>query len=203
MSLKSICLHRARALRAPDRERGVTLIELMVTVAVLVVIVALGAPSMSAFLERRAVDGVTEQFASDIRLARTEAMKRGMTVSVCVRSEAVNNGVSTLSCAAAQGARGFANGWLVFSDVKADGSYAASEGDSLIKDQQAASNLVTSMLENSGAVSYTLQNTGIMAGASGHITVLPASGTSQQRVGCVIINFAGRARIETGKSSCS
>lgn len=187
----------------PTVTRGVTLVELMVTVAVLAVVLMISAPSMTGFVERHAVETAAEDFASDIRLARTEAMKRGMPVSICIRSEVINAGKSTLACAAAQGTKGFANGWLVFADTNGDGAYSAAAGDTLIRDHQAVSSVITSMLRNTATVFYTLQNTGIMSGAAGNITVLPASGTEQQRVGCVIISFLGRARVETGKSSCS
>jgi len=182
---------------------GVTLIELMVTLAVLAIVLAIGAPALNTFVERQAVEGAAEQFAGDIRYARTEAMKRGQAVSICIRTETVVNGVTTVACAGAAGTRGYADGWLVFSDVDADGSFETADGDTTLRDQQAVSGQLSSMIRSGSTLAYTLQSTGVMLGGSGNITITPKSGTSGKQVGCVIINFAGRARVETGKEKCS
>lgn len=181
--------------------RGVTLIELMVTVAILATVLAMGAPAMTGFLERQAVESMAEQFASDVRLARTEAMKRGLPVSICMRHDKVINGQNTSTCATTAGTQGFAAGWLVFSDLNADGLLTASDGDLILRTQPAARPQIASMLRSGNALAYTLRNTGVMVGASGHIKVLPKSGQAQQRLICV--NFAGRARItDVGQITC-
>jgi type IV fimbrial biogenesis protein FimT len=186
----------------PTHVHGVTLIELMVTLVVLAIVLAIGAPALNTFVERQAVEGAAEQFAGDIRYARTEAMKRGQAVSICIRSETVANGVTTVACAAEPGDDGFATGWLVFADVSADGALDTAAGDTLLRDQQAISRLVTSMLaETANRVAYTVQSTGIMLGAADRITILPGSGAAQQRLLCM--NMIGRARVTAiGAQNC-
>ena len=191
----------AGPLLTPCKSRGVTLIELMVTVSILAILLAMGAPSMTVFLERQAVGSLAEQFASDVRMARTEAMKRGLPVSMCIRALS-NDPTGTPSCATQAGTRGFAAGWLVFSDLNGDGRLTSADRDVILRDQPAASARVASMRRSGSALAYTLQNTGVMVGASGHVTVLPPSGQAHQRLICV--NFAGRARItDIGKTACN
>lgn len=61
---------------------GVTLIELMITLAVMVVLLAVVVPSMARMLERQRVQGTAEQAAMDLHEARSEALSRQESVFV-------------------------------------------------------------------------------------------------------------------------
>lgn len=61
---------------------GFTLIELMVTVAVLAVLASLAAPSFSQLLAAQRVRTTGYDIVSDLVLARSEAIKRGENVTV-------------------------------------------------------------------------------------------------------------------------
>jgi prepilin-type N-terminal cleavage/methylation domain-containing protein len=61
---------------------GVTLVELMVTLAILSILVAIASPSMDRIIRRNRLDADTERFQSALALARSEAIKRNATVSV-------------------------------------------------------------------------------------------------------------------------
>lgn len=65
-----------RALRLPRRSDGFSITELLVVVAVLAVVTAVGAPSFSSAAAARRLDSTTAQLAAAIRLARSEAVKR-------------------------------------------------------------------------------------------------------------------------------
>lgn len=62
--------------------RGFTLIELMVTIAVLAVLMTLAAPSFSDFFQRYRLRGAADEVASLLVTARTEAMTRNRDVAV-------------------------------------------------------------------------------------------------------------------------
>ncbi|MBP6300178.1 MAG: prepilin-type N-terminal cleavage/methylation domain-containing protein [Arenimonas sp.] len=68
--------------------RGVTLIELMVTLAVLAVILTMAIPSFTKFRQRSALRGAADQVASFWTNARFEALKRNERVKVgLIRSD--------------------------------------------------------------------------------------------------------------------
>ena len=79
-----IRLDTPRGLRDSQRSHtaGFSLVELMVTLAMLAILVALAAPAFSDFQERSAVRGATEQFVGLIAQARFEAAKRNRPVSI-------------------------------------------------------------------------------------------------------------------------
>lgn len=60
----------------PAGTRGLTLMELIVTVAILAILVALAVPSFNAFLAKGRLSGAAEALAQDLQLARSEALRR-------------------------------------------------------------------------------------------------------------------------------
>ena len=93
-----------------------TLVELAVTVAIAAILAAIAVPNMRDFLTGRAVDTQAEELVTSLRLARSEALKRGMEVSVCASA---NTESASPSCS---GDAGWAKGWLVFYDYDVNGS---------------------------------------------------------------------------------
>lgn len=63
-------------------QSGITLIELMVTIAVLAILAVLAAPSFSDFAERQALKGTANNIVGVIVLAKEEAAKRDQAVRV-------------------------------------------------------------------------------------------------------------------------
>jgi type IV fimbrial biogenesis protein FimT len=62
------------------RTRGLTLIELMLTLVVLGVLAAIAVPALGRFLANAQVRGVAEEMRSGIELARAEAIRRNTEV---------------------------------------------------------------------------------------------------------------------------
>ena len=65
-----------------NRSKGVTLLELLVTIAVLAVLTTIAIPSFRDMGERRRVVNASEAIYSDLQFARSEAVKRSHDVKV-------------------------------------------------------------------------------------------------------------------------
>lgn len=63
-------------------ERGFTLIELLVVVALTAILMSLVAPSFTATLERKRLEGVAAELSTDIQYARSEAAQKNAAVGV-------------------------------------------------------------------------------------------------------------------------
>ncbi len=66
--------------------RGFTLIELMVTIAVLAIVIAIAAPSFTSVIQSNRTTALHHEILGALQLARSEAVKRRTEVIVC-RSE--------------------------------------------------------------------------------------------------------------------
>ena len=62
--------------------KGFTLIELMVTIAVLAIIVTIAMPSFTEMMERQRLKNAVETFYSDLLFAKSEALKQSTDVTV-------------------------------------------------------------------------------------------------------------------------
>ena|SRR6516165_2011722 len=71
-----------RAPRGGRRVRGFTLVEMMTVVSILAVLLGIVAPSFSGFLASQQAKALTYDLTSDLMLARNEALKRNVSVSI-------------------------------------------------------------------------------------------------------------------------
>lgn len=104
-----------------SREDGFTLTELLVSVTVLSIVLAVGVPSFSSLIARNRISSQTNEFIAGLNLARSEAVRRAQTVTM--RSSG--------------GEAEYATGWDVFTD--ADGDGAKADGDVLVRTARSSS----------------------------------------------------------------
>lgn len=74
-------------LHFPRYLRGFTLLEAMITVAVLAILVSVGVPSFRATVERNRVTTTANDLLYHLQLARSEAVKRNRTITLCPSSD--------------------------------------------------------------------------------------------------------------------
>lgn len=67
--------------------RGFTIIELMIAVVLLGVLVALAMPSLSDMMRRMKIESAASSLSVAFATARSEAVKRGRDVSVCISAD--------------------------------------------------------------------------------------------------------------------
>lgn len=72
--------------KPPLRCLGISLIELLVTLALLCMLATLGMPSLGGMLDQRRLDSARDQLTTSIRLAREEAINRNQAVVVAPRN---------------------------------------------------------------------------------------------------------------------
>ena len=76
------------ARRSRAAQRGLTLIESTVAIAVAAVTLATAVPGLRATIDRRHLDGTASQLAADLRFARTEAVARNQPVRISFHADA-------------------------------------------------------------------------------------------------------------------
>jgi len=97
--------------RAILRQKGFTLIEILISITVLAVLVSLAIPAMSSLMSRNQIKTAANQFQDNLRQVRYESRTRGNTpVILCAIKNSTRD--NSLDCDASVG---FKYGWLWFS----------------------------------------------------------------------------------------
>ncbi len=89
-----------------QRPQGLTLVELIVTLAVAIILTLIAAPMFNALMSGNEVSSSSNLLTTHMNLARSEAVKRGVPVTICPSGDGK-------ICA---GTTQWAIGWLVFQD---------------------------------------------------------------------------------------
>jgi len=93
-------------------EKGMTMVELLITIVVVTILLALGVPSFQEFIKNNRLTAQTNAFVTAIQLARSEAIKRGSFTTICASTDQ----------ATCSGTDNWSTGWIVFSDLNQDGA---------------------------------------------------------------------------------
>lgn len=168
------------------RAHGFTLIELMVTLSVMAILLSIAMPNFQSFILNSRITTQTNNFIMALMLARSEAVKRGSTVTVCSST----NGTK---CA---GSSNWEGGWLVFVDANGDGVVDA--GDLPVQVGQALSGGNT--LNGGARTRVTYGGDGFATGFNGTFSLCDSRGVTSSRG--IIVNNQGRVRTETGGGTC-
>ena len=159
---------------------GFTLVELMIVIALVAIILALAAPSFTATLARKRMEGVASELATDIQYARSEAAQRNAAVGVVFGSNCYT--VYTLGTTDATTCASLGTGGTSLKDVQVGGGTSlafvpATSGAFIAFDP------VRGMATDAGAGTTDL---------SGYVNVTNSAGNWQIRA---LVTRVGRAKL--------
>ncbi|WP_257266796.1 GspH/FimT family pseudopilin [Endozoicomonas sp. ONNA2] len=171
---------------SPSKAMGVSLVELLVSLSVAAILVAASAPGMKTLIVNNRIDNVADELYGSLMLARSEAVKRQRTVSLC-------STLDDLTCDESNA--GWHHGWLIFTDASADG--LLNDNDRLLRRVTGQSELI-SIQWNRG---YSLRfNSRGQTNQAGTFQVCDQDSNSDAKA--IIISMSGRLRTEE-RAACS
>ena len=110
-----------------NKLHGYTLIELMAVLAVVSILVTVGLPLMNVFFEGNRMVSNTNDLVAGLHIARSEAIKQQMRVTLCQSNDAA-------SCT---GSGQWEDGWIVFQDP--NGNVTVDGGERILRVNEGAS----------------------------------------------------------------
>jgi len=173
---------------------GFTLIELMITLVVVIILVAIAAPSFTSMIRENRAATQANNLLSSLQVARSEAINRGVRVSM--RRLSNTNSV-------------WEDGWRIFTDWNGDlqipnanlniKDCSVDGQDCLLMEQQALGNNITIRTGGAFLVGLTFLPSGEIISAGGGLGIgtfsLCIPGAIQRNI---TISPGGRARIAQG-----
>ena len=130
---------------------GFTLMELMITLAIAAILLSVGVPSFRALIKDSHLTVANNDLVTAFNVARSEAVKRGLRVTVC---KSANQASCTTS-------NNWDQGWLVFTDENNNGVYNSGT-ETLLRVHGAMEALVTAV--GGGAIAENVSY--VMSGKS-------------------------------------
>ena len=169
------------------RASGFTLIEVMVTVAILATLAALAGPSFQPLIEKWRVQQAVGDMQSTIYYARSEAIKRGGYVGI---QKSAND---KKGCTLAKYKQEWGCGWFVFVDKNNDGKWGTDE--QII--QRIPPPVNTNVMHTSGGTNIKLDRYGMMSGlnAKGFAFVPTSGNPSSPTTRGICVSSGGRIRV--------
>lgn len=177
---------------------GFTLLETMLVLVMTVLLLSLAVPSFRNWALKRAVQQAAEALVADLRLARSEAVKRGALVAVCASAD----GASCASIGTPAGA--WADGWLVF--VDRNGNRAVDAGDEILRVQTRPDSIfsIASLSPQTDKRIFTYQPTGWAKLVTQTFYVKPSEGAPAELTRLVCVSNQGRPSLRPiGTAQCT
>jgi type IV fimbrial biogenesis protein FimT len=185
---------------------GFSLIELLTVITIVGILLGIATSSYKYMTNSNRVSSEINGLLADLQFARSEAVRAGQPVSVCV----ANNSGTTCNGTAGAGAS-WQTGWIVFSDVNGDGSLTGGT-DQPIRVQKAFSSSDTLVPSDTNIAYVTFNREGFATSipsadtANGVTFKLNAQPASAQWERCLNINWAGimaTQRNATSPTTCN
>ncbi len=161
-------------------QTGFTLLELMVTTAIVAIFAIIALPSMSEFIKNERLTTQINGLVASLQRARSEAILRHVPVTLC----SSDNGASCTN-------DDWDAGWILFADVNGDGAVDAEDEVLQIKNTLEGN---TSLTGSGGVTVITYDSRGFTPGASTTFSLCDDRGSSFGKA----ISISNTGRVNTG-----
>lgn len=169
------------------QSNGVTALELMVTMAIVAVMLAMGVPALKSYTWNLRLRTAVDALQMDMNLARGRAISHNLQTIICPTSGAADCSGSTQ----------WQDGWIIFTDLDSDRQ--RQDGEALLKYANATEFLTISSSRSRTYLRFFPNGTA--PGSNASIWFCDKRGAQYARR--VIVSNSGRIRTETGTAPSS
>ncbi len=184
-------------LRPRDKQTGLTLVELLVTLAVATIVLAAGVVGFRGLVAQTRMSNAANSLIGHLQLARSEAIKRGVPVAVCPSSDGK-------TCLAGDPVI-WTHGYIVVAMDRCTGgsSCVDADGDGLADDllirHVDGEEMRSLNVDSAQRRRFVFQSDGAAPGFNGTIKICDPGDASDIRL--VVVSQTGRTRAACGDAS--
>lgn len=165
---------------------GFTLIELIVTISIAAILMGIAIPSFTSIINSTRLTTYANELVASLNLARSEAVKRGVQISVRRKGSANQN---------------WDSGWDIFTDLDGDGALD-DDADTLLKTYPALTNGFTLRTGTVGYQSFAAYlPSGLSLSSIGDTFRLCDSSADTANSRAIAINAVGRPSTSEGTAA--
>ena len=173
-----------------NRQHAFTLVELMVTLAVLGISLMLAVPSFLSFSRSNRTVSETNALVGALNFARSEATTQRNTISVCASSDGLTCGAGI----------SWKSGWIVFVNSDNDSPAQVDAGEAILRvyGPTSPANTISASAALTNFITYNARG---FSNAQGQFVLCDDSGAPSARA--ISVNRTGRVSLETGGGTCA
>jgi type IV fimbrial biogenesis protein FimT len=165
------------------KNSGFTLLELLITVALISILAAFAIPSMRTFSQNDRLTTNINTMIGHLAYARSEAVKRHAQVSICISND-------TVGCTGGN----WEDGWIVYVDADANGTFdAATLNEDILRVNQALDGNNTLAPTAQYTTQVTYDNRGFVTSTGGFLLCDDRTGAFGKTI---TISNTGRVRFQ-------
>ena len=166
--------------------KGLTLVELMITISVLAIVLSVAVPPLNTFLARSELTSASNKILGNIHYLRSEAIVRNSTTVLCPSSNGSLCNTTDWSL-----------GWIAYEDKNQDGKLATDGTEEIFSVTNPLNNYF-SMKTTSGLMSsIQYKSDGTLKSNQGSIIICHANSPKKSNTRIIEISSGGRANIST------
>lgn len=180
-------IHGGTTIAMNTKHTGFTLIELMVVLSIAAILASLAVPSFRSVIQNNRLATQANELTGTMNFARSEAIKQGRSVTVCVSADQ----------ATCTGGTAWERGWIAFVDINGDSAFTVGT-DTLLRVRGALEGGTT--LGGAGAATAVRYlPSGLLAvGAGAYAVLAPGCTGNEVRT----INITATGRLSVARTAC-
>ena len=189
--LSDTCKHGLQGMyiapMSKTKQHGFTIYELLITMLMIGIILSIGVPSMSGFMQNSRITGTANDLHASFQLARSEAARSKSNITICASA-------NSMDAAAACGGT-FNDGWIIFLDLGiGDLTRDAGAGENVLRAHPAIPDGID-IATNAGADYFGYAPSGLGRGDVGGVAAVSRARICDQRGNIVAAGGSSAARI--------